>query len=96
MLSIGEYAFIGKNSTINSCYIGANVRIGDGCVLEAFTVIHDNCIIDDGVKIGAHCVIPPGTRVTVAGFWRESRANHAYCQKRDIQLCYAKFVIGLC
>lgn len=43
--------------------LGANVQIGDDCMLGSGCVVHEDVVLGAGVELGAGVVIHPGTRL---------------------------------
>lgn len=68
-LSLGAFAFIGKNSKIgNNVVIYPQVYIGDNCVIGDETVLFPGVVINNGCRIGNSCTIHSGCVVGSDGF----------------------------
>ena len=54
-LSVLLEASVGERCTIHApVWIGNNVRIGDGCKIQAFAFLPDGVVLEDDVFIGPH------------------------------------------
>lgn len=64
-----QYSYISEDA-----FLGKNVSIGRGCVIEADVIIgdnatiHHNVVIRSGTKIGENCIIRSGTVIGEDGF----------------------------
>ena len=66
--NIHETARFGNECKIHSpVWVGADVRVGDRCKIQAFTFIPEGVTIEDDVFIGPHCVFTNDPDLAVKG-----------------------------
>jgi UDP-3-O-[3-hydroxymyristoyl] glucosamine N-acyltransferase len=76
---IGEFAYIGTNSTIaKGAKIYPQVYIGDDCTIGENTVLYPGVKIYAGTKIGKECVVHAGTVIGSDGFGFAPQSDNQY------------------
>lgn len=63
-VAIGNYTYIGANSTVRLAQVGNRVHVGANCTLGELSIVNDCCVVEDNTEIPPKTVIPPYSAVS--------------------------------